>query len=130
MIILMQGFVIISCEIPVFPAVNVRTSAGKITACEPTQIKKNITNKRFFIFCLVWFPLKLAISALFVYFIYIFKKTTQTYLEDTILNLLNIEDGRSNEYESKHNEVNKHVLVKTKTNFRGHLGFDNYLVVS
>ena len=30
--LLMQGFFIISCEIPVFPADNVPMSAGKITA--------------------------------------------------------------------------------------------------
>ena len=34
MVPLMQGFLIISCEIPAFPADNVRTSAGKITACK------------------------------------------------------------------------------------------------
>ena len=33
MVPLMQGFFIISCEIPVFPADNVPTSAGEKTAC-------------------------------------------------------------------------------------------------
>ena len=34
MVLLMQGFFIISCEILEFPADNVRASVGKITACK------------------------------------------------------------------------------------------------
>ena len=33
MVLLMQGFLIISWDILLFPADNVRTSAGKMTAC-------------------------------------------------------------------------------------------------
>ena len=39
MVLLMQGFFIISCEILVFPADNVRTSAGEITAWCVVHIK-------------------------------------------------------------------------------------------
>ena len=38
-LILMQGFFIISCEIPVFPADNVCTSAGKRTAWTAPEVK-------------------------------------------------------------------------------------------
>ena len=42
MVLLMQGLFIITCEIPVFPADNVRTSTGKITACWDTRIVKSM----------------------------------------------------------------------------------------
>ena len=47
MVLLMQSFFIISCEIPLFPVDNVRASAGYITACLWVTILLNLFHMHF-----------------------------------------------------------------------------------